>query len=134
MKLITSFFALLLITGCVTTAEELSATSDHKATISTNQNYQSVYRNVLTEAKNCYAGMQNLAVSNVVEGQLYSDLKFGEISYFQENLSRIYYAVVKVEKVGSGSKASISVGSQMSWAAEKTLRNFENWVRGEKGC
>jgi len=133
-KTIAAIALTLGLGACASTPQELVNTSEHKKTISTNTNYQAVYRNVLSEAKNCLAGAQNLFVSNKVEGQLYGDLGFGEISYYQENLNPIHIAYVKAEKVTDGSKISIYIGGQVSWAAENTLGKFEKWALGSKGC
>jgi hypothetical protein len=128
MRRIVLFVALMLVTGCVTTAQELINTSQYKKTIKLDQNYQAAYRDILTVLRNCYAGPINLVVSTKVEGQLYSDLKFGEISWFQDNLAAIHHAYVKIAKAGDGSEVTIYA------AGIGYLKPVEEHVRGSKEC
>ena len=123
-------FVAVSLAGCVKTAEELSAESEHKSIISTVENYQSTYRHILTQAKNCFAGPVSLTVSNKVEGQLFGELGFGEISYYMDNLADMHFAYVKVEQDGTGAQVSISTGSQPAWANEQLLNQIEGWVKG----
>ncbi len=128
MKRFISFVALLAIVGCVTTAQELVNTSKSKKTILLDQSYQSVYRNVLTVSRDCYAGPINLAVSNKVEGQLYGDLEFGEISFYQDNLAAMHHVYMKFAKAGDGSEVTIYAVNNA------TLETFERHVRGKTDC
>jgi hypothetical protein len=128
MKRIVFFAALLVISGCATTAQKLIDRSKNTNTIETNQNYQALYRDVLTVARDCLAGPINLAVSNKVEGQLYNDLNFGEINFYQDNLSPMYLVYAKISKAGDGSKAEIYA------SGSGYLEAFEAYVRGKKSC
>ena len=123
------FFVLVVpLAGCATTAKELRKISEHKNTISLDQNYQAVFRNVLTVARDCLAGPINLVVSTKVEGHLYSELGYGEINHYQDNSSPIYHSYVKIAKVGNGSKITIYA------AGSGFLKIFEEYVRGKKVC
>ena len=123
------FFGLVApLSGCITTAQELRNTSEHKNTISLDKNYQAVFRDVLTVARDCLAGPLSIAVSNKVEGQLYSDLGYGEISYYQDNLSDMHHTYVKIAKVGDGSKVTTYAVSSAY------LKLFEEYARGKKDC
>jgi hypothetical protein len=128
MKRMILFAALLLVTGCITTAQELISTSKDKKTIVLDRNYQTVFRDVLTVSRDCLAGPLSITVSDKVEGQLYNDLGFGEISFYQDNLSDMHHVYVKIAKVAAGSEVSIySDGSAY-------LKLFEEYVRGKKDC
>jgi len=128
MQRIILLLALLAVTGCVTTAQELINTSENKKTISLDQNYQAVYRDVLTVARNCEAGPVNLVVSNRVDGQLYNELGYAEISFYQANLRPLHLVYLKIAKVGNGSEVMI-------YASHRNyLRIFEEYVRGKKDC
>ena len=74
------------------------------------------------------AGPINLVVSEKVEGQLYNDLGFGEINFYQDNLRPIYHVYLKVSKVGNGSE--VAIYAQHS----RFLKTFEEYVRGKKNC
>jgi len=124
----------LLISGCVTTAKQLRETSDHTAKLTIDQNYQEVYGHLLTTARDCLAVSLNRWVSNKVVGDLYADLSFGEISYYQDNVRDMHLAYVKVAKAGQGSEVSIATGSQLAWASDKLLKQFEGWAKGGSGC
>ena len=127
-KVIVVIVLTLGLGACITTAQELINTTPNKKTIALSQNYQALFRGVLTVARDCLAGPLSIAVSNKVEGQLYSDLGFGEISYYQDNLSDMHMVYVKIAKVADGSEVSIySDGSAY-------LKLFEEYARGKKDC
>lgn len=77
----------------------------------------------------------NLAVSQVVDGQIYTDLGFAEILYYQRNISPIYYATVKVvEKSNGTSSVTIHTGGQPAWASRNLGNRFIRWASGGVTC
>lgn len=67
-------------------------------------------------------------VFNKVEGQLYNELDYGKIDFYQDNLSSMYFVHVKISKSGDGSIAAIyAQGSGY-------LKTFEEYVRGKRTC
>jgi len=96
----------ILVTGCVSTAGQLESESEHRATVKSAENYQAVYKRMLTQAKECLDLGGTFAASNKVEGQLYGDLGQGEISYYLDNVVDMYFAVVKVTRDGDGASPS----------------------------
>lgn len=131
------FVALIMaagLAGCVSTAGELRSQSEHQATVTSAENYQAVYKRILTKGRECLDLGGSIASSNKLEGQLYGDLGVGEISYYLDALMDMHFASVKVERAGSGSTVSISTGSQPGWANEKLLKQFKAWAEGANSC
>jgi len=124
----------LLVSGCISTAGQLESQSEHRATVQSTENYQAVYKRMLTQAKECLDLGGTFAASNKVEGQLYSELGQGEISYYLDNVVDMYFAVVKVKRDGDGANVNITTGSQPGWANEKLLKQLKAWANGENNC
>ena len=118
---------------CPSLEIKINTTKD-KETISLDRNYQAVYRDILTVARDCLAGPINFTVSNKVVGQLYNDLEFGEISYYQDNLRPIYTAYVKVSRSEAKASVAIYTGSQPSWANQRLLKKIKGWANGGTSC
>lgn len=126
---------LATLAGCATSPDQLRKDSKFSSTVSIDRNYQEVYRDVLGQAKNCLAGVINLAVSNEVDGQLYSELGTGEIFYYMKNIRPIYYATVEIKKISdTRSIMTVHTGGQPKWASEKLGRQFIRWANGETDC
>lgn len=138
MKLI-KFIALvcfsILVTGCASTKADLM-TSKHNRELMLTDNYQAVYQRVYSNAKNCLEGNANLlgTIRNVVDGQLYQELGYGELSFYQTNLSNIHFHYVKIERVGSGSRVKVFTGGKLAVHNESDLNLYSNWAQGKEGC
>jgi hypothetical protein len=108
MKWVIFLVGLLVISGCTTTEQKLINTNKNANMIQSKQNYQALYREVLTVAQDCSAGSIDLVlfntpfVSNKVEGQLHNKLGYGESDFYQDNLSSMDFAHVKISKYGDG--------------------------------
>ena len=133
MKLVTLLIAFVLA-GCISTARQLETQSEHRTTVKSAENYQAVYRRMLTQAKECLDLGGTFAASNKVDGQLYSDLGKAEISYYLDNVVDMYFAVVKIDRTGEGATVKISTGSQPGWANESLLKQLTRWVNGDTSC
>lgn len=124
----------LLVAGCVSTAKQLETQSEHRATVKSAENYQAVYKRMLSQAKECLDLGGTFAASNKVEGQLYGELGEGEISYYLDNVVDMFFAVVKIKRDGEGSTVNIATGSQPGWANEKLLKQLQGWADGKTSC
>jgi hypothetical protein len=68
-----------------------------------------------------------------VDAQLYNELGYGEIAYSMINAGvRNYYWKAKIEKVGTGSKATIYSGNTLNNAT--WLNKVVSWADGRTGC
>lgn len=133
MKFVTLLIVLVLA-GCISTARQLETQSEHRTTVKSDENYQAVYRRMLTQAKECLDLGGTFTASNKVDGQLYSDLGKAEISYYLDNVVDMYFAVVKIDRTGDGATVNISTGSQPAWANEKLLKELKGWAEGRTSC
>lgn len=132
-KIIILTVAIIFISGCATSPEQLKTDSKFSTSISIGENYQVVYRRTLDEARACLAGAANLVVSNEVDGRLFSDLGFGEIVYYQKNIRPIYYATIKITKTSpEESRVTIYTGGQPEWASKKLGQQFIGWAQGQR--
>jgi hypothetical protein len=102
--------------------------------VSLKENYQVVYRRLYLTAKGCLkAGfLMSPQASMDVDGQLYNDLGFGEITYYQSNFITIKYATAKVEKSGTGSRVTVVSKNTINNAS--MLNKFLSWARGGTTC
>ena len=124
------------LSGCVTGTTIKSGTSDDAST-SFAGNYQEIYQRTYAMAQSCLpngpAGLLS-PVTNVTEGQLYTDLGYGEIKVYQKNLVIIPWVNAKIEKSGAGTKVTIVTANAMEWVQADFRRKILNWVKGEKSC
>ena len=127
-----------LLAACASTPEELVAGSKYSATANIELNYQAVYAQLLKQGRQCYAGAVNMSVSNDVDGELFSDLKYGEMYFYQDNIQKIYYAVVRLDAVEDGdkdaTKLTVSTGGQPEWASRKFGDAIVSWAQGNTEC
>lgn len=124
----------LVMTGCVSTAGQLESQSEHRATVESAENYQMVYKRILTQARECLDLGGTFAASNKIDAQLYNELGTGEISYYLDNVVDMHFAVVKVRRSGDGAVVDIATGSQPGWANEKLLKQLTRWVDDDTDC
>lgn len=130
-KLILAFS---VISGCSTTPEQLEASkSAHAETRGFSINYQELYRRVYGPASRCLKVSVGGGSQMIVEGQLYSELGFGEIVYSMHSMyGRNFYAKVKIEKVDSGSKMTVNYGN--TFVNQSGSSKFFAWADGKTTC
>ena len=121
---------ILAIAACSTTPQDAVLNAGAKREFLLPDNYQLVYRRVYDYAKPCLSSAGYGGVSMEVEGQLYPDLNSGQITYSQNNLTKNYFVVVKINKVASGSRVTISAANMS--VNEKNAQLFEDVARGNK--
>ncbi len=80
MKIIFAIFIALSIVACApATIEGLRKDYANRYTFTVNENYQPVYRKILSTARKCYqTGM--ITAQMVVQGDLYQDTKSGNVT------------------------------------------------------
>jgi len=124
-----------VLTGCASSPQDLISNAKYTKSETIKENYQQVYSKVYSKAKQCLEGAINLTVSNVVDGQVFGELGYAEVSYYQRNLSPIYYAAVRMEKITDNeSELTIHTGGQPKWASEKLGERFLSWASGSSEC
>lgn len=121
---------IMLLSACSTTPNDLVATAASSKTFSMSENYQEVYRRLYDVMKPCYSSPGYGGVSMEVEGQIYSELGYGQITFAQNNLLRNYYAVVKIEKTSKGSRVNLSTGNTIQHS--RVANDLEKIAKGEK--
>lgn len=98
------------------------------AQFTTDQNYQRVYRNLLTKFRECkgegWAGV--FADIHIVEG-LYPDLGEAEISYMMSNFgTKNYYLHIDITKI-TANKTNVKAYIQLStW--KRSLSRIKPWA------
>lgn len=127
MKLRISALALFAMAACGNQAQ-MDATPIQRVT-NFSENYQQVYANVNKGMRNCVA----ISGSFSVDGQLYSDLGYGEVSAAgSTGLSHmpLYYA--KVSRNGTG--ATMEAKSLVKANKQGVLNWIDYWARGGIKC
>lgn len=124
----------LIVAGCSSTSADLEKKTAATAKVQTfTDNYQEIYRRILTTAKNCQAGNVSAYASYDVEGQLYNELGYGEITLSLTNLgAKNYFWKAKVEKQDAGAKLTVNAGNTLN--AGQQSNNVLKWAAGETGC
>lgn len=114
------------LAACNSNSQDFSANAAYKRDFTLSENYQLVYRRVYEAAKPCMTAAFIGQITSV-DGQLYSELGYGQVTY--SHAYGFYFAVVKVEKMGNGSRVSIATANQLTSA--HTADTFEKIARGE---
>ncbi len=79
-------------------------------------------------------GLPILGSQLQVDGQLYPDLGFGQVTNHFSEMSMNYVSLARIERLGSGAKVSIVVGGSVL-GPERTANFYEGLARGTKtGC
>ena len=124
-RLLLSCIALSCLASCMS-QEQLDASSPTRV-FNLNENYQAVYARTNKSMRKC---LTVLGVSTV-DGQLYPELGYGEITSGVSSLSYSPNDYVKVSKVRSGAIVEIKhLGAGKKIASEW----LEYWVRGGSRC
>jgi hypothetical protein len=121
---------LVALTGCAATdTKTLKASPSKQVTVTINENYQRVYKNILDKMTECQGeGIVGLLSSMQVKHTMLPDLKEAEISYTMSNLgstSYFYHAELRGTEDG---KTRITVYSGLStW--NKLIDRSLVWAR-----
>lgn len=129
MKYLGFFLLGFLLVGCTPgTYKELKQAPASKYDFYTDQNYQAVYRTVLTKMRECHqAGM--ITAQMTVQGQLYTDIQEGEIiASLQSGMGSDVFLGVDVKKADSGTRVSVFSGIN-TWNG--AARAVQKWVESE---
>lgn len=125
----------LLLAACSTTPQALETADATQSTTRTyGQNYQEIYRRVVSTATRCSAGNISAYASFAVDSQLYSELGYGEVSTSLINWGvRNYYWKAKIEKApGGGSTMHLYSGNTLNNAT--MLNKVVGWADGDTNC
>jgi hypothetical protein len=107
-----------------TTVEGLRQNAGYTRTFDLPQNYQMTYRDIFNQMRACFAS-SFWALD--IDGQLYSDLKEGVVSFGTRGQLQIA-ATVRAE--GEGSRVEVIVYYR-NWRA--TADQVEDWAKGSTG-
>lgn len=124
--------ALAILAGCSPTTRDLEESSTAVRQDKTySESYQEVYRRLYTTATAC----QSLGGSAEfrVDGQLYSELGFGEITMSMLSIyGSNFYWKARVDRSDKGSRLSVVSGNTL--AKKRTLSDVIRWADGETAC
>jgi hypothetical protein len=126
-----------MLAGCVPSSlDTLRRDAGVKDQFSLPIPYQEAYRNLLNNARSCMSGGGAPLGGRIVDGQLYPDLNYGEVSIRVDTPTgpNIYFSA-DVRKDGIGSHLE-------TYAAIKPLivspasvgEHFRDWASGNSGC
>ncbi|MET3925548.1 hypothetical protein [Devosia sp. 2618] len=129
-----TLLSVLVLAACSATAGKLEQSSSTKVeTRGYSENYQEIYRRVFTAANACAGGSLNAYASMSVDGQLYSELGFGEVTLSMSNLGmKNFYWKAKVEQAGKGSSMTVHSGNTIN--NSMWLNNVIRWASGDAKC
>lgn len=115
----------LVLAGCVS-VEEMADTPPQRV-LRLSQNYQQVYAQTNRGMRNCNTGGLR------VDGQLYSELGYGEVTTGGNGLSsEIPFMFAKISREGNG--ALVELKSMNSLRPEPALHWMEYWAKGGLKC
>ena len=126
-----AILGLSLVTyGCApATLQGLRENPSGRSKIEVAQNYQNVYRRVLTNARKCWqTGM--ITAQMVVTGDLYTDLKTGEISVaLHGGLGVDTYLGIEMKAIDAERTEVQIYNALATW--ERSAKLVQQWVVGE---
>lgn len=123
-----------LLTACApATMQGVREKHSGEYSFTANESYQAVYRTVLHQARDCFAtGMITAQV--IVDGDLYTDIKSGNISVALHGGAGVdTYLVIDIkESTPTSSKVTV-YNSLSTW--ERSARAVEGWIlHGSTEC
>jgi len=132
--LLSSVVALLALSAC-TSIPEIDA-ADPADTVEVAENYQEVYARSYRLARQCWqTGPSPFnSITNDVDGQLFSELGYGEILFFQRNLKQIHWASVRIERTPAGTVVSVRTANAMPYVQSGWRRQVLRWAGGSPTC
>lgn len=135
MRLLLGVPALALLIGCTSPAE--ISKQPFETEFRLDRNYQAVYADILRGAKNClnpgFMMMPGMSTFSV-DGQLYSELGYGEVSTGITGSIPMTTGTARVEKDGDGALVRIRTANGIPSARASTRDSLSSWARGEKMC
>lgn len=125
----------LAVGGCAMHAEVAQQPVDLDFQVA--RNYQAVYADTLRNVRNCYR--PNTAALpgtgwTTVDGQLYSELGYGEISIGLGGLLPGLTSVTRIERAAGGARVQIKSANTGEQAARNDRAWLAHWARGGTGC
>lgn len=111
------------LAGCApATMQELRLKPGGEANFQSPQNYQAVYRTILSNARRCYqAGM--ITAQMIVQGDLYTDTQTGEVTVaLHGGLGVSTYLGVDIKSIGNDVTEVKIFSSSSNLAAAKAIR------------
>jgi hypothetical protein len=122
--------------GCApATVQGLRENSSGKYVFEINQNYQAIYRTILVQSRNCFQGSGLLGMADVVQGDLYNDIKAGNISIAHHN--PMYgintWIAIDISALDNNATKVETYYAISTWAP--VAQAVEQWVKnGSKEC
>ncbi|MDT8856472.1 hypothetical protein RNZ50_15870 [Paracoccaceae bacterium Fryx2] len=69
-----------------------------------------------------------------LDGQLYSDLRYGEIIVGMSGIAPVTNGVTRIAAVGSGTKVSIKIANQAEYTHASSIAWQKYWANGGTAC
>jgi hypothetical protein len=133
-RLLTAALLLAALTGCApATLQGLREKPTGTGQFEVDQNYQQVYRTVITNARKCWqSGL--ITAQMVVTGDLFTDTKAGEVTVALHGAAGVdTYLGVDIKAVADDRTQVRTYYAMSSWAAGPAA--IESWVRtGSTTC
>ena len=132
-----AFFCILsLLLGCApSTVQGLREDHSGKISFEVSQNYQPVYRAILEQSRNCWQGSSIFTAPGTVQGDLYHDIRRGNISVAQHNAiyGILTWLAIDVSALDDNTTRVETYYTNDHWAPAAAA--VEQWVKNDfKGC
>lgn len=125
-KNLTTLFIVLLVSGCApATIDGLRKDHANQISFHVNENYQPIYRKVLSMARQCYqTGM--ITAQLVVQGDLYHDIKSGSVTVaLHGGFGVETHLVVDIDAIDEGASKITVYNALPSWnSASQAVREW----------
>lgn len=125
---------LIALGGCAAgSVSEIRSNAARRHEFALPANYQEVYRNIATVARNCWVGgfLLSPQAQRNVDADLFSDLGRGEVTIWMSNIGRNVYAHADIERADGGSRVTVYTYFS-SW--DSIGPRMEKWAKGEADC
>lgn len=126
MKTILSIFVALSVVACApATIEELRNDHASSYTFEIDENYQSVYRKVLSTARKCYqTGM--IGGQMVVQGDLYHDIRTGNVTVALHGFGVDTHMTIDISALDDERTKIVVFNAFSTW--DSAARAVREWV------
>lgn len=127
-------FAAALLAGCAPpTLQGLRENPAGTTRFEVGQNYQQVYRTVIANARKCYQGSAGPMAQNVVTGDLYTDIRSGEISVALHGAAGVdTYLGIDIKALADDRTEVRTYYRPSTWAS--SAAGVESMLRGGSEC
>lgn len=124
----------LLVSGCTSMSEMDTGPAEAGQFI--DANYQTVYARTYKMARQCWQSGPTpfSSVTNDVDGQLYAELGYGEIVYFQRNVTQIPWATIRIERKDAGATVTVKAANALPHVNAKRQSEAFAWATGRTSC